>query len=80
MGQPRPQLGKVKRVQWAGKEGREDARCAPATHSEYCLACEGSALAATCAAAPERCRAKAAARKGAERKRAVQECVGPSLK
>ena len=45
------------------------------------LACEGSELASVCAAEPERCRARAAAiTKGDERKRAVVQCVGPSLK
>ena len=53
----------------------------PARHSENCLACEGSELASVCAAEPERCRARAAAiTKGDERKRAVVQCVGPSLK
>ena len=56
-------------------------RCAPARHFENCLACEGSELASVCAAEPERCRARAAAiTKGDERKRAVVQCVGPSLK
>ena len=56
-------------------------RCAPARHFENCLACEGSELASVCAAEPERCRARAAAiTMGDERKRAVVQCVGPSLK
>ena len=82
---PRPEPGRRRAAPQPSAGGapplNAGRRCAPARHFENCLACEGSELASVCAAEPERCRARAAAiTKGDERKRAVVQCVGPSLK